>query len=317
MTQLQNMNALFTVIGLAVSVLIGTYYLLFNEHLWITAASHAYALIGFVLADFVFISFLVGNKIKLGFVGAVVLAGVQAAVMIVDVYSYQDIPFFKVAGSNFEDMLEHTYGTWSFNVLLVSQFSIIITSVMGLRHVNADRRPTRKQALVIPVILVAIATLLTVFPLSPIYEKENWVYVHGVGWQAPETFRNKDFPLVDKFLPTNGTMVLRQTHPLYVEGTIYMKIPCTEDAKPLLTAYAGTRIYLNVLKIDYIRNDSDPPIYCVYNARFPQGDYVVNFIGVGNTSGEPIFFSEDHKISVRFTRIEGQIPAHPNFDQGQ
>jgi hypothetical protein len=69
--------------------------------------------------------------------------------------------------------------------------------------------------------------------------------------------------------------------------------------------------------MNYVKYDSEPPIYCTYNAKFPQGDYMVNFINMENTSGEPIFFSEDHKINVSLTRIEGEVPAHPNFGRAQ
>lgn len=298
--------------ALSVSVLIGTYYLLFNEHLWLTASNHAYALIGFIITDCTFMLFLVRNKVKIGFIGALAVASIQSGVMFFDIFSYQDIPFFKVKDSNFEDMLEHTYGTWSFDLLLATQIWIIVMSFMGLKATSIEKS-TKKQVLAIPAVLIGIAVLLAVFPLSPIYEKENWVYVHGAGWLAPESFRNKDIQLADQFLPINGTMVLKQTHPLHVEGTILMKVPCKEDAESLVTTYAGTRIDLRILKMDYVRNDSDPPIYCVYSAKFPQSDYVVNFIGLENTSGEPIFFSQDHTISIRLTKIEGDLPAHPSF----
>jgi hypothetical protein len=313
LSHLQNRNVLFVILGLAVSVLIGIYYLLFNDHLWITASSHAYALIGFVIADGIFLAFLTRNNTRIGFTGALAIASIQSVAMIIDIYSYQDIPFFSVTDSNFEDMLEHTYGTWSFDVLLAAQIWIVICSVMGLRRTGIETKPTRRQALTIPVVLIGTAVLLIIFPLEPIYEKESWVYVHGLGWQAPESFRNKEIRLADQFLAPNGTMILKQTHPLYVEGTIYMKMPCTEDAKSLVTIYAGTKIYPNVLILDYTRHDSDPPIYCSFNAKFPQGDYLVNFIGLENTSNEPIMFSPEHSISIKLTKVEGEVPAHPNF----
>jgi len=308
---LQNRYTLLAMLGLSVSILIGIYYLIFNDHLWLTASSHAYALIGFVIIDGIFLSFVIRNK-KVGFIGALAIASIQSVSMFVDVFSYQNIPLFAVADSNFEDILEHTYGTWSFDMLLATQLWIIAMSIIGLK-VSIGRKPTRKQITTIPIVLVGIAILLAVFPLSPIYEKEEWVYVHGAGWQAPESFRNKEIELTDQFLPINGTMVLKITHPLRVEGTISTKVPCTEDAKSLITIYAGSRINPNALEMDYNKNDSDPPIYCTYNAKFPQGDYAVNFIGLENTSGEPIIFSEEHKINIKFTRIEGEIPAHPSF----
>lgn len=301
--------------GLAVSVLIGIYYLIFNDHLWLTAQSHAYALIGFVIADCVFLALLVGNRTKIGFVGALAIASIQGGTMFVDLYSYQDIPFFQVNGSNFEDMMEHTYGTWSFDLLLATQVWIIAMGIIGLKRTGDGKKPTKRQGMAVPAALAGVAILLAVFPLSPIYEKQEWTYVHGVGWQAPETFRNADIQLADQFLHVNGTMILRQTHPLRVEGMITMKGPCTEDAKPLVTIYAGARINLHVLDMEYVAGRSDPPIYCSYVGRFPQSDYIVNFIGMENTSGEPIFFSPEHTVNIKLTKIEGDLPVHPNFSQ--
>ena len=113
---------------------IGTsiYILTTDDHIYEDAPSHAYELMALtgiyavLLGEFKF-SNNVARK------GILITAAVQFVLMNLDILATQNVPVFHVQGMKFNELFEHLYGSWYFDVLLGSQALLVILSIINNR----------------------------------------------------------------------------------------------------------------------------------------------------------------------------------------
>ena len=113
---------------------IGTsvYILATDDHIYEHAASHAYelmALTGIYAA--LLGAFKFSNNVARK--GILITASVQFVLMNLDILTTQNVPVFHVQGMRFNELVEHLYGSWYFDVLLGSQALLVILGVINNR----------------------------------------------------------------------------------------------------------------------------------------------------------------------------------------
>ena len=124
-------SAIIGVLGL--SIAIGIYILATDDHIYEHAPSHAYTLMAFVGADAVLLGLLKFHN-NLARKGIMILAIVQFVAMNLDIFTTETIPFFQVEGLGFDELLEHLYGSWYFDLLLIAQAALIALSIVSMRY---------------------------------------------------------------------------------------------------------------------------------------------------------------------------------------
>jgi hypothetical protein len=123
--------AIISVIGLSIGI--GIYILVTDDHIYEHAPSHAYGLMAFVGAYALLLG-LLKFRDSMAKKGIMILAIVQFVAMNLDILTTENIPIFQVEGLQFDELLEHLYGSWYFDVLLIAQAVLIALSVASWRY---------------------------------------------------------------------------------------------------------------------------------------------------------------------------------------
>ncbi len=110
------------------TVALGLYILATDEHIWEDAPSHAYGLAAFT-GVYAFLLGLLKFRTNIAMKGIFIMALIQFASMNLDMLTTENIPVFQVQGMEFDDLLEHLYGSWYFDVLLGFQALMIVIGV--------------------------------------------------------------------------------------------------------------------------------------------------------------------------------------------
>lgn len=121
------------IVFICISIGLSVYILATDDHIYEHAPSHAYGLMVFIGVY----STLLGLwkfRANMAKKGILIMAIIQFVVMNLDIFTTESIPIFQVQGLEFEELLEHLYGSWYFNVLLGAQAVLIGLSLVNRQY---------------------------------------------------------------------------------------------------------------------------------------------------------------------------------------
>lgn len=119
--------------------------------------------------------------------------------------------------------------------------------------------------------------------------------------------------------------------PNYVAGHFLVRIPCDNNAKPLVVPVAGhvdeiaARTWMAPAQLNYIPHASTPGQTCVYHSHIPAIDLVdvgypgaprITDIGLLNTSDKNVVFRTGNAMSFTLLRVIGEINPPNNYGEG-
>ena len=112
------------IIFVLLSIAISIYILATDDHIYEHALSHAYVLMVFagVYATLLGLLRLHSTKVRMGIC---VVASIQLVAMNLDILTAGNIPIFQVHGLEFEELFEHIFGSWYFDVLFGAQAVLV------------------------------------------------------------------------------------------------------------------------------------------------------------------------------------------------
>jgi hypothetical protein len=119
--------------------------------------------------------------------------------------------------------------------------------------------------------------------------------------------------------------------PNFVAGHLLVRIPCDNNAKPLVTPVAGhvdelaERTWVAPAQLNYIPHASTPGQTCVYHSHIPAVDLVdvgnpgaprITDIGLLNNSDKNVVFRTGNAMSFTLLRVVGEINPPNNYGVG-
>ncbi|MEM4391938.1 MAG: hypothetical protein QXG67_04045 [Candidatus Nitrosotenuis sp.] len=119
--------------------------------------------------------------------------------------------------------------------------------------------------------------------------------------------------------------------PNFVAGHLLVRIPCDNNAKPLVTPVAGhidekaSRTWVAVAQLNYIEHASTPGQTCVYHSHVPAVDLVdvgnpgaprITDIGLLNQGTSNVVFRTGNAMSFTLLRVIGEINPPNNYGEG-
>ncbi len=155
--------AIVFLVGLSIGI--GIYILATDDHIYEHAPSHAYGLMTFV-AVYATLLGLLKFRNNMAKTGILIMATVQFVAMNLDILTTENIPIFHVRGLEFNELLEHLYGSWYFDLLLGVQAALIGLSVVSIRYETTPviRKSIRRKYSVFAGIFAVILVLLIAYP---------------------------------------------------------------------------------------------------------------------------------------------------------
>lgn len=117
----------------SLSVATSVYILATDDHIYEHALSHAYWLIALAGIYSVLLALMKSHR-SAAMKGILIVAIVQFAAMNLDILTTANIPVFHVEGLEFNELFQHLYGSWYFDMLMLAQATLIAIGIVFHRR---------------------------------------------------------------------------------------------------------------------------------------------------------------------------------------